>query len=111
MFEEKEWDNERDRARYINKEINRKRRLLNLPNTQRQGVHSTRRTYIELLEGEEVPLGTIKLLVGHKRTDLTIGTYSKGTYVNLRKAVEHLALNRDFVRAFNSSIGRSDDLE
>ncbi|RCK54011.1 hypothetical protein TH25_01235 [Thalassospira profundimaris] len=104
LFEDKEWSNERDRARYINKEINRKRRLLNLPNTQRQGIHSTRRTYIELLEGEEIPLGTIKLLVGHKRTDLTIGTYSKGTYVNLRKAVEHLAMNQDFIGAVISSI-------
>ncbi|WP_412559216.1 tyrosine-type recombinase/integrase [Thalassospira sp. MIT1370] len=111
LYEDKEWSNERDRARYINKEINRKRRLLNLPNTRRQGIHSTRRTYIELLEGEEVPLGTIKLLVGHKRTDLTIGTYSKGTYVNLRKAAEHLALNRDFVRTIKSSIGRDDNPE
>jgi integrase len=101
LFEEKEWSNERDRARYINKEINRKRRLLNLPNTHRQGVHSTRRTYIELLEGEEVPLGTIKLLVGHKRTDLTIGTYSKGTYVNLRKAVECLTVPEELSQVIN----------
>tara|TARA_R110001583_G_scaffold101415_1_gene247849 strand:+ start:156 stop:1379 length:1224 start_codon:yes stop_codon:yes gene_type:complete len=102
LFDGKIWENERDRARYINKEINRKRRLLDLPNAHRQGIHSTRRTYIELLEGEEVPLGTIKLLVGHKRTDLTIGTYSKGTYVNLRKAIERLSLPAYIVQAVNT---------
>lgn len=101
FYEGREFGTDRDRNRYINKEINRKRRELGLPNSDRQGVHSTRRTYIELLEGAEVPVGTIKLLVGHKRTDITIGRYGKGQYVDLRRAAEKLEFPEDIVDLIN----------
>lgn len=101
MYEGLKFKTDRDRNRYINKEINRKRRALNLPDSDRQGVHSTRRTYIELLEGAEVPVGTIKLLVGHKRTDITIGGYAKGQYVDLRRAAEKLKFPEDIVDLIN----------
>ncbi len=84
------WKDERDRNRYINKELNRKRRGLKMPNSKKQGVHSTRRTYMEMLEGAGVYRDTIKLLVGHKRDDITLGTYSKGQYVDRREAAEKL---------------------
>mgnify|MGYP000259414964 CR=1 FL=1 len=86
-----EFETDIKRHSYINKEFNRKRRNLNMPDSKRQGLHSARRTYIELLEGAEVAVGTIKLLVGHKRHDITIGRYTKGQYVDLRAAVEKLS--------------------
>jgi integrase len=90
LYPAKKWPTERARNIYINKELNRKRRELKLPNQDHQGVHSTRRTYTELLEGAGVPVDTIKLLIGHKRTDITLGRYSKGAFVDLRAAAEKL---------------------
>ncbi len=56
----------------------------------RAGVvfHSTRKNLIELLEGAEVPLSTVQLLVGHERRDMTFGRYSKGVCVNLSSAIQ-----------------------
>lgn len=103
LYVGKEWATERDRNRYINKEVNRKRRDLGLPDQDNQGVHSARRTFVELMEGAGVPLDTIKLLVGHKRTDITLGRYSAGTYVNLRAAMEKLAYPADIVGLINAA--------
>lgn len=101
LYPGKTWPNERSRNNYINKELNRKRRELRLPNQDRQGVHSTRRTYTELMEGAGVAVDTIKLLIGHKRTDITLGTYSKGMFVDLRAAVEKLEYQSDIVELIN----------
>ncbi|MHC2665997.1 hypothetical protein ACVIYH_001806 [Bradyrhizobium diazoefficiens] len=40
------------------------------------------------MEGLEVAESTVKLLVGHKRTSMTYGHYSKGQRVNLREAIK-----------------------
>lgn len=103
LFPGREWESERDRNRYINKELNRKRRDVGLPDQDYQGVHSTRRTYTEMMEGAGVPVDTIKLLVGHKRTDITFGRYSKGTMVDLRTAVESLEYPHDLVALINGT--------
>jgi integrase len=52
--------------------------------------HALRNTYIEYMEGHEVAESTVKLLVGHKRTSMTYGHYSKGQRVSLRSALEKL---------------------
>lgn len=101
LYPGKTWPTERGRNNYINKELNRKRRELGLPNQDHQGVHSTRRTYTELMEGAGVPVDTIKLLIGHKRTDITLGTYSKGIFVDLRAAVEKLEYPKDITALIN----------
>jgi integrase len=101
LFPGRKWESERDRNRYINKELNRKRRDVGLPYQDHQGVHSTRRTYTEMMEGAGVPVDTIKLLVGHKRTDITFGRYSKGTLVDLRASVEMIEYPEDIVRIIN----------
>ncbi len=101
LYPGKSWLSDRDRNRYINKELNRKRRDLGLPDQDKQGVHSTRRTYVELMEGAGIPVDTTKLLIGHKRTDITHGLYSKGAYVDLRSAVEKLEYPADIVVLIN----------
>jgi integrase len=40
--------------------------------------HALRNTFIRTMEGLEVAESTVKLLVGHKRTSMTYGHYSKG---------------------------------
>ena len=78
-------------------------RLHGLPDGKRQGVHSTRYTYIELLEGAGVSLSTAKLLVGHKRTDITFGRYSAGGLVDLRESVEKMPYPAAIVNKINAS--------
>lgn len=90
IYPDKTWTNERDRNRYINKELNRKRREIELPDGHRKSVHSARYLYTEMLEGAGVTTSTIKLLVGHKRNDITLGRYSSGSLVDLREAVEKM---------------------
>ncbi|CAM3395934.1 tyrosine-type recombinase/integrase [Thalassospira profundimaris] len=97
------FETDKKRHSYINKEFNRKRRNLNMPNGKRQGLHSARRTYIELLEGADVAVGTIKLLVGHKRHDITIGRYTKGQYVDLRAASNKLTYPSNIVTIINAT--------
>lgn len=52
--------------------------------------HSLRKTFTEVMEAAEVPETTIKLLIGHKRSSLTYGGYSKGERVKLRKVIRNL---------------------
>ena len=101
FYPKREFPSRRDRDRYINKEINRKRRDLKLPNQDRQGHHSCRRTFIEMLEAAGVTVDTVKLLVGHKRTDITFGRYSKGQMVDLRSAVDLLEYPEGIVSMIN----------
>jgi integrase len=55
-----------------------------------EDFHALRHTFIEMMEGAEAAESTVKLLVGHKRSSMTYGHYSKGQRVNLRKVIELL---------------------
>jgi integrase len=57
---------------------------------QRQVFHALRNTFIEAMEAAEVPEGVTKLIVGHKRTSLTYGHYSRGGRVDLRPYINKL---------------------
>jgi hypothetical protein len=50
----------------------------------RQKFHSLRNAFVEVMEAAEVPESTIKLIIGHARSSLTFGGYSKGERVKLR---------------------------
>jgi len=56
----------------------------------RQVFHALRKTFVEVMEGAEVPLSTTALLIGHARQSLTYGHYSKGQRVQLRDAINKL---------------------
>jgi hypothetical protein len=56
-----------------------------------EDFHALRNTFIETMEGAEVPESTVKLLVGHKRESMTFGHYSKGRRVALRDSVNRLS--------------------
>lgn len=53
--------------------------------------HSLRHSFTEMMEGVGVPGPTVKLLVGHARSDMTFGVYSKGARVDLRAAIDRIA--------------------
>jgi integrase len=53
----------------------------------RQVFHALRNTFTEAMEAAEVPESTTKLLIGHKRSSLTYGHYSKGDRMKLRKYI------------------------
>ncbi len=57
---------------------------------ERQVFHSLRNTFIEAMEGAEVPISTTSLIVGHARQSMTYGHYSKGQRVQLREAINKL---------------------
>jgi integrase len=61
--------------------------------------HSLRKTFTEALEAAEVPQTTTKLLIGHARSSLTYGEYSKGERVDLRKAIQKLKYSRAVMEA------------
>jgi integrase len=52
-----------------------------------EDFHALRHAFIEMMEGAEAAESTVKLLVGHKRTSMTYGHYSKGQRVKLRKVI------------------------
>jgi len=64
----------------------------------RQDFHALRKTFIEVMEGAEVPESTIKLIVGHARQSLTYGLYSKGQRVPLRKTINKLHYSSGVMR-------------
>ncbi|MEM9403225.1 MAG: site-specific integrase [Pseudomonadota bacterium] len=54
--------------------------------------HSLRNTFMEGLEAAKVPLPTAKLIVGHSRSDLTYGGYSKKVPIAvLNEAIQRLS--------------------
>lgn len=65
-----------------------------------QDFHALRNTFISMMEGAGAPESTVKLLVGHKRSSMTYGHYSKGERVELRKVIEML----DYSKEVQSSI-------
>ena len=71
----------------VSKKFTRERRKLGV-DTPQTVFHSTRMNLAEALEAAEVPVSTVKLIIGHERGDLTFGGYSKGEYVNLKAAIE-----------------------
>jgi hypothetical protein len=50
------------------------------------------------MEAAAVPESTVKLIVGHNRTSLTYGHYSKGQRVNLRGAISALRYPQEVLR-------------
>lgn len=52
--------------------------------------HSLRATFIGHMEKAHVPVGVVKMIVGHERGDLTYGHYSKGDLVDLQAAIAEL---------------------
>ena len=73
---------------------------------ERQTFHSLRKTFVEVLEGAEVPLSTIQLIVGHARQSLTLGVYSKGQRVQLRDAINKLHYAADVMRLIRAATGK-----
>src|SRR5262245_17193731 len=80
------------------KAFGRYRRKLGF-NSKAQVFHSLRNTFTEVMEAAEVPETTTKLLIGHKRSSLTFGGYSKGQRVELRKAIQKLKYSRAVMHA------------
>jgi integrase len=77
------------RSWYVSKAYGRFRNSKSVGVTGRgKDFHALRNTFISTMEGLEVAESTVKLLVGHKRTSMTYGHYSKGQRVNLRSAIE-----------------------
>jgi integrase len=64
----------------------------------RQVFHSLRNTFTEAMEAAEVPESTTKLIIGHKRSSLTYGHYSKGERVKLRKHINKLRYSPDVMK-------------
>lgn len=74
-----------------------------------QNFHVLRNTFIAAMEGEGVPESTVKLIVGHKRSSLTYGHYSRGQRVDLRDAIQRLRYGDEVMRLLNSEgIARCD---
>lgn len=65
---------------------------------ERQVFHALRSTFTEAMEAAEVPESTTKLIIGHARSSLAYGHYSKGERVKLRKAVNKLHYSSDVMK-------------
>lgn len=73
---------------------------------ERQTFHSLRNTFVEVMEGAEVPLSTIQLIVGHARQSLTLGGYSKGQRVQLRDAINKLHYASGVMRLIKAPVDK-----
>jgi hypothetical protein len=65
---------------------------------QRQAFHALRNTFTEAMEQAGVPESTTDLIIGHKRSSLTYGHYSKGDRVDLRSAINKLKYAPEVMR-------------
>jgi integrase len=81
---------DKKRSWYVSKAFRRYRERVGVAGVLRD-FHALRNTYIAMMEGEDVKESTVKLLVGHKRSSMTYGHYSKGERVKLRDAVNKLS--------------------
>src|SRR5262249_39087529 len=88
---------DRKRSWYVSKALGRFRAQVGIAG-RLQDFHALRNTFIEAMEGAEVPESTVKLLVGHKRASLTFGHYSKGERVALRKAIDRLSYGAEVMK-------------
>ena len=70
---------------------------------ERQVFHALRKTFTEALEAAEVPESTAKLLIGHARSSLTYGHYSKGDRVKLRKYINKVRYVEPVMRLIRGS--------
>lgn len=77
------------RSWYVTKAFGRYADSLKL-GEKRQVFHALRNTFIEAMEGADVPENVTKLLVGHSRDSLTYGHYSKGERLKLREQINRL---------------------
>jgi integrase len=71
-----------------------------------QDFHALRNTFISMMEGAGAPESTVKLLVGHKRSSITYGHYSKGERVALRNVIEMLDYEPKIMEALSSVLTR-----
>ncbi len=73
---------------YVSKAYGRYRAMKGVEVKERwQDFHALRHTFMTMMEGEEVPESTLKLVVGHARESMTFGLYSKGQRVKLREVI------------------------
>jgi len=86
------------RSWYVSKAYGRYRLAVGVDGAG-EDFHALRNTFIDHMEGAEVPESTVKLLVGHKRESMTYGHYSQGQRVNLRAAIERLDYSREVLKA------------
>jgi integrase len=88
---------DKKRSWYVSKAFRRYRERVGVVGALRD-FHALRNTFIEAMEAAEVPEPTVKLLVGHKRSSLTYGHYSRGARVELRQAMEKLTYGREVMQ-------------
>jgi integrase len=88
---------DKKRSWYVSKAFRRYRERVGVVGALRD-FHALRNTFIEAMEAAEVPEPTVKLLVGHKRSSLTYGHYSRGARVELRQAIEKLAYSPEVMQ-------------
>jgi integrase len=95
---------DKKRSWYVSKAFRRYREKAGLSGALRD-FHALRVTFIESMEGAEVPESTVKLIVGHKRHSMTYGHYSKGTRVKLRSSIDKLAYGEEVMRLLACETG------
>jgi integrase len=91
------------RSWYVTKAFGRYTRTLDL-GEDRQVFHALRNTFAEAMEAAEVPLSTVKLIIGHRRADMTFGHYSKGERVELRKSIDKLKYPKEIMRLIRADM-------
>ncbi|GAB9116769.1 tyrosine-type recombinase/integrase [Bradyrhizobium diazoefficiens] len=77
------------RSHYVSRQYGQFRRRVGVKE-RGEDFHAFRNTFLEHMEGLEVPLTTAKLIIGHERGDITYGRYSSGELVKLREAITKL---------------------
>lgn len=93
---------DKKRSWYVSKAYGRFRKKVGV-GARWQDFHALRSTFIDMMEGNEVPKDTVKLIVGHKRTDLTFGGYSKGQRIELRKVIEKVKYSVQVMKLIRQS--------
>lgn len=92
---------DKKRAWYVSKAYGRFRAQVGVKERW-QDFHALRHTFTDMMEGQEVPESTVKLLIGHARESMTYGHYSKGQRVQLRSAIEKADYNAEVMDAIAS---------
>jgi integrase len=86
------------RSANVSKTFTNYTRTLGLKKEERQTFHALRKTFVEVMEGADVPLSTIQLIIGHKRQSITLRVYSAGKRVQLREAINKLNYSDSVMR-------------